>query len=218
MRLAKPHSMEVWTIAWSNMENENHSWLYLYSGADDSVFCKNGDMQGQSGRNEEGSFLQLPLEPLSRDTKTHKMGVTAILPLSIREDDNEWVILTGSYDEYVRVLTLADNSGRSKLLADKRVYGGGVWRLKLLGYRYEEDEIRIEVLASCMHAGVRLLQICRLSNGTWSVRIAAKFVEHGSMNYASDARKGMQEGKPGMTVVSTSFYDRKLCVWNVEET
>ena len=216
--------MEAWTVAWSNVEDESNSWLCLYSGGDDSVFSKNGDAKGCSDCYEEGRILQLPLEPLGRDLKTHGAGVTAILPLEVREEDTEWVVVTGSYDEHIRVLTLADGSGRSKLLAEKHLHGGGVWRLKLVDFFYvkAEDgatsEPVVVVLASCMHAGVRLISIRRSQDDTWSIHVVAKFVEHDSMNYASDVRDNLPEEKPGKIFASTSFYDRKLCVWEVGKT
>ena len=128
-------------------------------------------------------------------------------------------MLTGSYDEHIRVLTLADGSGRSKLLAEKRLHGGGVWRLKVVRFPFHhEGETTIEVLASCMHAGVRLLRIYRSQDDIWSIRVVARFVEHDSMNYASDVRESLPEEESGIVVVSTSFYDRKLCVWKIAKS
>lgn len=75
------------------------------------------------------------------------------------------------------------------------------------------------VLASCMHAGVKILEVRRREGGKWQINVQAKFVEHGSMNYASDGRLRYGDGgMEGLTVVSTSFYDKKLCVWETEIT
>ena len=41
-----------------------------------------------------------------------------------------------------------------------------------------------------------------------------EFTEHESMNYASDTWKGGPG--PEIRVVSSSFYDRRVCVWRVE--
>ena len=50
----------------------------------------------------------------------------------------------------------------------------------------------------------------------------AKFEEHESMNYGSDVQPldlegegGRERGNGERTVVSTSFYDRLMCVWVV---
>lgn len=71
-----------------------------------------------------------------------------------------------------------------------------------------------------MHAGVKILEIRRGIGGYgvwWSINVLAKFIEHESMNYASDGRCVYSGGNvKGFTVVSTSFYDKKLCMWETE--
>ena len=70
------------------------------------------------------------------------------------------------------------------------------------------------ILASCMHAGAKILEVRRGKGGNWLINVLAKCVEHESMNYASDGRTRYSgEGILGFTVISTSFYDKKLCVW-----
>lgn len=65
-----------------------------------------------------------------------------------------------------------------------------------------------------MHAGAHILEVRRAKSGRWLISVEAKFVEHESMNYASDGRpRYSEQGLKGFTVVSTSFYDKKLCVW-----
>lgn len=208
--------MEAWTIAWSD-RNENQLPRYrFYSGGDDCVLWRG--KTHDSGSVDE-SVLRVSLREQSRDIKAHLAGVTAILPTKILEAKGYQVIITGSYDEHVRVLLLPDNSKKSKVLHEMRVHGGGVWRLKEISSEQDSDgTATIIVLASCMHAGARVLNISRSSNGVWSVEITAAFLEHGSMNYASDIRKSLPEEERGWTVVSTSFYDRKLCVWNLAGT
>ena len=82
------------------------------------------------------------------------------------------------------------------------------------------------LLASCMHAGTRILRL--RSDGEhdgWRFEVLAKFEEHGSMNYGSDVQPLglLDEGSEAedvdsraRTVVSTSFYDKLLCVWRVD--
>lgn len=53
----------------------------------------------------------------------------------------------------------------------------------------------------------------------WKFHILAKFEEHESMNYGSDVQpdlKEKKEEKEKKKIVSTSFYDRRLCLWTVE--
>lgn len=68
-----------------------------------------------------------------------------------------------------------------------------------------------------MHAGSRVL---RLQNGeddgTWHFDIIAQFTEHQSMNYGCDVQPSQGEEGRMRTVVSTSFYDKLLCVWKVD--
>ena len=215
------HSLEAWAVAWSDKESEVESNLaILYSGGDDSMLCRYSSFgppsEAEGPLDNEAQHLH---EPSWRDRTTHNAGVTAILPLSLSTPFDDDILVTGSYDEYVRVLALPNLSGRTKVLAEKQL-GGGVWRLKLLDTLYILGKgIHLVVLASCMHAGARLLKIVRSdSMRHWSINVIAKFEEHESMNYASDGRiEGPdQDHSSGYTCVSTSFYDRKLCVWTVE--
>ena len=214
------HSLEAWAVAWSDKEWEVESNLaILYSGGDDSMLCRyNPFGQPLEAEGTMGDETQHLHEPSWRDRTTHNAGVTAILPLSLSTPFDGDILVTGSYDEYVRVLALSNLGGRTKVRAEKQL-GGGVWRLKLLDTIYIGKGIHLVVLASCMHAGARLLKIARSdSMRRWSINVIAKFEEHGSMNYASDGRiEGPdQDHSSGYTCVSTSFYDRKLCVWTVE--
>ena len=216
------HSLEAWVVVWSSHQHPNGT-LALYSGGDDSVFCMHSSTQyaldtQATGNDTDGNSFDSSFP----DKKTHSAGVTAILPLAIPSLPAEEVIMTGSYDESVRVLGFnraISPNGRNKTLAEKKL-GGGVWRLKLLGTIDSElnGEICLKVLASCMHAGAKVLRVHRSVQGIWTIQVLAKFVEHESMNYASDARPGIPEdgvGEAEYTCVSTSFYDRKLCVWKI---
>lgn len=207
------HTLEVWSLAFLPAFGGRSQ--ILLSGGDDSVIRANWvdwqahDSPGSSGTIDKDLFLP--------DRKIHSAGVTAILPLAaaVATDSGEQIALTGSYDEYIRVLTVPKSSstGRWSLLAEKRLYGG-VWRLKLIRSWSSQGSDNFTVLASCMHVGVRILTIISNPDGGWTIKESAKFEEHKSMNYASDARSEPTEGNvQDFTVVSTSFYDRKLCIW-----
>lgn len=165
----RPHELEAWTCEFSS------DGTTLYSGGDDSVFC------AQS----LGAETQL-----WRDRKTHQAGVTAILA---REAVNN-TILTGSYDEWLRVF----DSRTRKVVEDVKL-GGGVWRLHMR----DADT----VLASCMHAGVRVVG---LPGEGRPLNVVAKFEEHESMNYSSHVHRSRPD-----SVVSCSFYDKRLCIWSI---
>jgi diphthamide biosynthesis protein 7 len=177
------------------------------------------------------------------DRKTHNAGVVAILPLPPLPNSSTIPILTGSYDEHIRLFLLETTSPTLKrnLVLDENL-GGGVWRLKLMHKSSitsiapttpnptSTPSLRTQynalILASCMHAGVRVLRLTHTSPQDlssnldaqgWSIDILAKFTRgHESMNYSSDFRAEVDEhGKRTgeYTIVSTSFYDKAVCVW-----
>ncbi|KAJ5357624.1 hypothetical protein N7541_004782 [Penicillium brevicompactum] len=155
----------------------------------------------------------------------HTAGVTAILPLSVSLTDDAPVLLTGSYDEGLRVYHA---TRRGEVLAEQGL-DGGVWRLQLLDttkVMSSENPLAVAetsflVLASCMHAGTRVVRVsCKQDEGSseWDIEVLAKFTEHESMNYASGVWKCQnadreKDQSSELLVVSTSFYDRRLCVW-----
>ncbi len=210
VRTLRAHSLEAWTIAWSLKYGNGQSYV-LYSGGDDSALCKH-IIPGHEGA-DEGSSIEIS------DVKTHGAGVTAVLSVAA-EFAGEEILLTGSYDEFLRILTLGAASRRSQVLCEKRL-GGGVWRLKLLKHELSpaDGKLKILVLACCMHAGAAIVEINRSEEQDWEIRILALFEEHESMNYASDARNEIGEvNVRSTTYVSTSFYDRKLCIWSIKDS
>ena len=218
---SQAHSLEAWTVVWaSSSRTAEEKFALLYSGGDDSALCRHRSSAHPLGTDvNDSEEIQHLQEPLRRDRTTHSAGVTAILPLLANWPEKDEFLLTGSYDEYVRVLVLPASGGRAKVLAEKSL-GGGVWRLKLVDrVSMIGERTYLLVLASCMHAGARFLKIESSNDqATWSIRILAKFEEHESMNYAGDGRLESIDGfrSTCYTFVSTSFYDRKLCVWHTE--
>lgn len=76
-----------------------------------------------------------------------------------------------------------------------------------------------------MHAGTRIVQVTNEEKKKeddeeeeeWKFHVLAKFEEHESMNYGSDVQPDLKkEEKQRKKIVSTSFYDRRLCLWTVE--
>lgn len=217
LRVVPAHSLEAWTIAWSTT-NDSDELSYLYSGGDDSALNVHTarDILHMASPDMEPS-AQMEYEPLSNDAKTHGAGVTAILPL-MTERDRE-ILLTGSYDEFLRVLVPRLPGRRAVLLAEKRL-GGGVWRLKQLGPSQASSAggNKFKILASCMHAGVKIVEVSCSAEDYWSIKILGCFDEPSSMNYASDAReKKHDDSFKSRTYISSSFYDKKLCVWEMKD-
>ena len=243
--------------------------LLILSGGDDSALIATSaylssipaiDLPSACRPASSGPYLQeqsamippdmLPSSPplfssepfhLWTDRKTHTAGVVAILPLSESLNSSTIPVLTGSYDEHIRLFLLETTSLTLKrnLILEKNL-NGGVWRLKLMRESSTtsttpttptttlspQNQYTALILASCMHAGVRILRLTHTSPQDssshsdaqgWSIDILAKFTRgHESMNYGSDFRaevddRGKRTGE--YTIVSTSFYDKAICVW-----
>jgi diphthamide biosynthesis protein 7 len=173
--------------------------------------------------------------PLTEDQSVlsgHDAGVTAILELPSPRSPNGFVLLTGSFDDHVRVYAthyhppLAPDKP-PKALAKLKI-GDGVWRLKFLnkpslledavaGVIDSVTETKYRILASCMRKGVRILEITESSSGEWAINVLAKYCNHLSMNYASDVQpmpaKSPPEQNQKRICVTTSFYDKILRIW-----
>lgn len=147
----------------------------------------------------------------------HDAGVTAILPLDLKGEQGGRVVITGSYDDCLRVFIIHDlhesyGARRVDQVLEQNL-GGGVWRLDLVKFQKEHLKTQITLLASCMHAGARVVKLDMNKDGSWSAHVLARFEEHKSMNYASDFVSGEA---PSLACVSSSFYDRLLCLWECE--
>jgi diphthamide biosynthesis protein 7 len=156
----------------------------------------------------------------------HEAGITAVLPLPHLSPR---LFLTGSYDDHIRIFSVL-LSGQAKVVTSLYL-GGGVWRLKFLSpyplITSPEGAVRYKVLASCMHAGVKILEVsCDEKGEEWEVEEVAWCTEHKSMNYASDVQPlcvernevemGNENEKKKRVCVSTSFYDMLLVVWEFD--
>ncbi|KJZ72391.1 hypothetical protein HIM_08194 [Hirsutella minnesotensis 3608] len=214
------NSMEAWSIAWSpptaasEPQGDDVS-VSVYCGGDDSSLryssCSWGPESSASG-------CEIPFEAATVKNQ-HDAGVTAILPLPIHVADGGRLVITGSYDDHLRIFSIHDldkshGMKRLRLMGDKNL-GGGVWRLNLVDSQQGgdgDDGWRVRILASCMHAGARLVELKGGSEGLHcSCKIVARFEEHKSMNYASDCVAADDAGS--LRCVSTSFYDKLLCLW-----
>jgi diphthamide biosynthesis protein 7 len=202
------HDLEAWTLAFLP------DGMGLYSGGDDSVLAYRDLPANFESVFETDNDSNLAEEtPQWKDKRIHGAGVTGILPLHTQGERH--LVLTGSYDDCIRLID-APVSGRRKVLAEMNL-GGGVWRLKRLDVSpdipaEEQTTSSILLLASCMHAGARIVRLFRTEEEDWTFEVLAKFEEHKSMNYGSDCQPQVTE-KGQRTFITTSFYDRLLCLW-----
>jgi diphthamide biosynthesis protein 7 len=220
--------IEVWFVALAAMQGGTTELKdtipFMFTGNDfGSLHTRRFDQHGEEPRDPEEPLAPMLLEHDDR-ARHHTAGVTSILPLPVPMVDDAPVLLTGSYDEGLRVYHA---TRRGEVLAEEGL-GGGVWRLQLLdstetgsaGSRSVER--RFLVLASCMHAGSRVVRLTQTQHdqiSDWGIEILAEFMEHESMNYASDVWKGSEaetDAGSELVCVSSSFYDRRMCVWRVQ--
>lgn len=212
------NSLEAWCIALSpespSPESGGRSTSTsmpstVYCGGDDSI------LRYSTLTDVDTSFGPIAIKG------QHEAGVTAILPTSTVIKGKGRVVLTGSYDEYLRVFAIQDlhdsyGLKRVQPLADLHL-GGGVWRLDVIEASTSGSRVMLRILASCMHAGARLVEISTEKGEEWSCKVLARAEEHKSMNYGSDCMPAMEKAEP-LRCVSTSFYDRLLCFWLYDET
>ncbi|KAI1145877.1 hypothetical protein F4825DRAFT_442508 [Nemania diffusa] len=230
------HTLEAWTVAFSpfiatsqDMTDEivpkgSHG-LTIYSGGDDSKLfsttCFYNEYHEDSAEDDD-DIITKPYPIVT--AKDHTAGVTAILPLPLTLSDGSGVVVTGSYDDCLRIYSIHPQINGvmvrpPKLLAEENL-AGGVWRLKLVKLEKlsgEGSTSRTDwsalILVSCMHAGSRVLKISSDYSDFCEIAVLGRFEEHKSMNYGSDFQPGTElYGRP-LRCVSTSFYDRLLCLW-----
>ncbi|GAD99424.1 conserved hypothetical protein [Paecilomyces variotii No. 5] len=212
--------IEVWFVGLGTFQDDwesDKSSSFLFTGDDFGTLRTVRFAASESEEKIEDDEAALPptLLDYSDRARHHTAGVTSILPLPVPLFQGAPLILTGSYDEYLRVYHATQ---RGNVLAEMCL-GGGVWRLQILRSSMpSEQTFSALVLASCMHTGTRLVRVScdGWDEGNWNFELLAKFTEHESMNYASDVWRGKGLKESELLVVSSSFYDKRVCVWSVE--
>ncbi|KAI8670794.1 hypothetical protein NCS57_00552200 [Fusarium keratoplasticum] len=210
-----PNSLEAWCIAFSPgtaKSDHEKAQVTAYCGGDDSMLRYTSCVWDTK---DPDSPCEEPYPPMTIKG-THTAGVTAILPLPLFMKDHGRVVVTGSYDDHLRIFVIHDlhdtfGMKRVELVLEENL-GGGVWRLDLVSIKENSGSIKVRILASCMHAGARLIDLEVKEEQEWSCTVLARFEEHKSMNYGSDFVREEGAGD-GLRCVSTSFYDKLLCLW-----
>ncbi|KAL8289872.1 hypothetical protein RB600_005048 [Gaeumannomyces tritici] len=225
------HTEPAWTVAFGPATPA----LVVYSGGDDSalryVACAPKE---DDDDDNDGPFANV-CDAVAMQRGPHEAGVVAILPLSVKLSSGHGVVVTGSYDDRVRVLAvlppqLACGAPQYRVLAEAHV-GGGAWRLRLVSFAVSEADNngtnngtrawRVRLLAPCMSAGSRALEVRGVDGlGGWEVEVLGGWVEAGEgdrmLDYGADFQPGAGAagGEDGpLTCVSTSFYSKMLYLW-----
>jgi diphthamide biosynthesis protein 7 len=215
--------IEVWYLAFNSATYPDNALPSLFSG-DDLSQVREFVFPGQLVNASEDDDPVAPYQKFNDRGKIHSAGVTVILPLVL--NGSEAVLVTGSYDGHIRVY---QPQFRGRVLAELDL-GGGVWRMQLIHTKSmrlsssesDQDESMIYfILASCMHVGCRIVALSRTSSGAedghlWRFDIRAEFTEHTSMNYASGLRILRNDQSLDLLCVSSSFYDKRVCVWRAD--
>ncbi|QSZ31349.1 hypothetical protein DSL72_000912 [Monilinia vaccinii-corymbosi] len=201
----------------------------IFSGGDDSRLraCILGD--SQNGNNYPDWNLQTSYSG-------HEAAVISILPLP--SGDYNWVLMTGSYDNKVRIIFMEWSTGPadpSELAQEKPIntvadldVGGGAYRLEFLHdypRKPEADkDISFQVLASCMEVGAKILEVERRDN-TWNIKVIASIdieiprfpnpSNKSQLCYASAVQPATIDGDT--IFVSTCFNKRQLGVYKLVE-
>lgn len=228
------HELEAWTVAFSPAAapygpgedmGRGHGKaraFTTYSGGDDSMLLQHTCLYRPIPDDEDEDRLPLRAAYPIFKHKGHGAGVTAILPLDVHLTglDRARVVVTGSYDDHIRIFACYEMGQdlaplKARFLAEANL-GGGVWRLKLVSLSPSAPATwEATILASCMHAGSRLLRLTGDQSGECHVQVLARFEEHKSMNYGSDFHPSSGVSGNSLRCVSTSFYDKLMCLWEV---
>jgi len=219
--------------------------LLILSGGDDSqlIISSVASLQLTGPTNAEIDLEMLTTTNLHIDRRTHEAGVVSICSLGVcppspqdpspsavpSPASKETLILTGSYDENLRLFLLTHSSSdyppvALKLLTELKL-NGGVWRIELLDqYLTSTDSegiIHNYILLLAGHtAGAFIIRLsCKISEDKaadwqYDFTIEKHFTDHESLVYAVDAKHtGNSEPHRKWDIISTSFYDKRVCNW-----
>ncbi|KAL6252510.1 hypothetical protein RBB50_000229 [Rhinocladiella similis] len=244
------HELEAWTVASLTLPNSEDTGKgtvthMILSGGDDSALVASAiDLPSATSEHIFASVSQSYISgftamQLWKDRRSHTAGVVAILPLPLitmlAKDDSAsdlqfTPLVTGSYDERLRIFEIDPTTRRARFITETSL-GGGVWRLKVLdqyitpGGQSQHRQYHTLILGSLMHGGATVLRLTYAPNAseTWTIDVLTTFrAGHESMVYCCDAilepsedepRSINEHTAPSYTIVSTSFYDMKICTW-----
>ncbi|KUJ14854.1 uncharacterized protein LY89DRAFT_123913 [Mollisia scopiformis] len=208
----------AWCCAFSRPRPDS-----VMSGGDDSVLRRStlNFPQDLTTLQEDSSLWSVVTDLALYREKRFPQGVTAILPFPFCTPEcSSTIFLVGCYDSSVGLWSVY---GKDVPEAEVNL-GGGVYRLKFLQYEPgppEQVACTFQVLASCMDAGTKILEVKRSISGHWFIDVVAEVKDHQDLCYAADVQPlpAPGDGEAPITCleericVSSSFKDCKLSVW-----
>lgn len=174
------HTLEAWVSTWSRSMDTLSS--IVYSGGDDALF-QAWDVRDTSH------------EPCRKflDRKTHQAGVCWITEV----ESHPHMVLTGSYDQNIRIWDLRNNS--RPICTSQHDTGGGVWRIK----PHPKDSTLL--LTACMYNGFLVYRI-EEQGDSFYITECEHYPHQQTLAYgASWSQNG--------AVATCSFYDNALHLW-----
>ncbi|KAK0587947.1 hypothetical protein LWI29_031700 [Acer saccharum] len=180
----KAHDFELWATSF-----DIHQPHLVYTGSDDCKFSC-------------WDIRDCPARLAFQNSKVHTMGVCCIT----KSPSDPNTLLTGSYDEYLRVW---DVRSISKPVSETSIrLGGGVWRIK------HHPFVPGLVLTACMHNGFSVVKV----DGE-KAEVIETYTKHGSLAYGADWQRGgnpLESKRKNSLVATCSFYDQLLRIWMPE--
>ncbi|KAL0368092.1 UNVERIFIED_CONTAM: Diphthine methyltransferase [Sesamum calycinum] len=176
----KAHDFELWAASFDIQQP-----MLVYTGSDDCKFSC-WDLRDD------------PSNLVFQNKEAHTMGVCCIA----KSPSDPYTLLTGSYDEYLRIW---DVRSTSKPVNESSIcLGGGVWRIK------HHPSTPGLVLTACMHNGFAIVKF----DGN-QVQVVEQYNKHDSLAYGADWQREMHLAgtKKSPVIATCSFYDRLLHVW-----
>lgn len=176
------HQFEAWTCAFDKY-NDN----LVFSGGDDALL-KVYDVRNKSS---------------VQTNRSHTAGVTSLLSNTAKE----YCLLTGSYDEYLRIFDLR----QFKHPLAQLNLGGGIWRLKPAPQGHNL------ILSACMYHNFSVVHFDPLNSDP--LYLSATIIDHESICYGADwcpsVNSITDQNLVELFMATCSFYDHKMCITKI---
>ena len=185
----KIHNDQVWTASFDKFNNS-----LIYSGADDNLLSIYDYKSNKS---------------IYKNDNIHKMGICSI----IDSFKNEYTLLTGSYDEYLR---LFDKRKMNQTL-DELKFKDGVWRIK---WNQKKND---KILIATMRDHFNIVQFDETEQKLEKIYCYTKHEDNYKQMKDKEKEKEKEEDldilaygcdwSPDNFIATCSFYDKQFHCW-----
>lgn len=234
---ANRESIEAW--ATTTVIDQENKKIYVISGDDISQLLISAvEANTISDTNAQIDVSALDSVLLFTNKRLHEAGIVSITnigkhPILPAEQTSKWanasgtLILTGSYDEHIRLFLFATPTNAEPMVKFEKLaelnLGGGVWRIISLDqYTTHEGNEHEYILLIAGHFGGALIvrlsisrDDARDSDWEYDFHIEKRFEGHGEegLVYAVAGKQDKINARK-WDVISASFYDKKICNWD----